>query len=187
MTILDAHSVKVQDHYYFSYVYKCNLLYEHQLLLHQDSHYILRDPEDDAKLAKVLVEAVLIKTVEWPDEKIISEHIGDENALEAFIEKILEEASNLEWLGLTNEHESDEDESLPNNFPMAERFVEPDQLQSLIPVGDLVGEDLPVLADKEDVQGQLVPDSEVKTEGVYKVERKLTKKEKKDMTILSYV
>jgi hypothetical protein len=43
MVILDAHSIKIQDR-----------------------HYILRDPEDDIILAKVLVKQVLGTTVPWP-------------------------------------------------------------------------------------------------------------------------
>ena len=166
----------------FLCVYKCKLLHQHQLLLQQDSHYILRDPEDDAKLAKVLVENVLIKTVEWP---------SDDSTLEFLIEEVLDEAEHLDFLGINKEHESDEDEPLPY-FSGAEMFGTFEQMPIVMPLGDLDVDDLPVLADVEAVEEQLVPDTEVKpkddkqaskdekTKAVHKVERKLTKNEKQE-------
>ena len=122
-----------------------NFKIQHQPLLQQDSHYILRDPEDDAKLAQVLVENVLKKTVEWPSEEKMYEYFPecmDKDSLEKFIEEVLEAAEGLDFLGIYKDHESDDDEPLPY-FPGAEIFGEFEQVQTYIPVGDLDAEDVP--------------------------------------------
>ena len=55
MVILDAHSKEVQD-----------------------THYILRDPEDDVILAKKMVELVLGGTKPWPTEEQVREYLAEQ-------------------------------------------------------------------------------------------------------------
>ena len=91
MVILDAHSKKVQD-----------------------SHYILKDHEDDIKLAKELVKVVLGKTVRWPEGNT---SIGEQHNIVADMAKQIDLGSATNEMGA----EGDEDEDL-DYFEGAEMF-----------------------------------------------------------------
>ena len=64
MVVLDAHSKKVRG-----------------------THYILRDPEDDVKLAKALVKACLGDTVAFPSDEQVQEYIAANPSFQECMQK----------------------------------------------------------------------------------------------------
>jgi hypothetical protein len=81
MTILDAHSKAIAN-----------------------KHYFLKDPEDDAILAALLVKSVLGDTVQWPTDEELRTFLAGQDDLA----KLLEEA--LDADGVTGRQEDEEDE-----------------------------------------------------------------------------
>ena len=104
MVILDAHSKQVQDR-----------------------HYILRDPEDDVKLAKELVKAVLGRSVTWPTAADVNKcQLGQ--ALELILEG---KASDEELQEEEEETSAEEDEEELEYWEFGEFFGVPKPLLAL--------------------------------------------------------
>ena len=96
MVILDAHSAEVQD-----------------------SNYILKDPEDDAKLAEQLVKVVLGTTVAFPSEAEVLQCMADNSHLKQHLHNLFY-GDDEQDSGDEKESE-DEDEEL-EHFKKAEIF-----------------------------------------------------------------
>ena len=93
MTVMDAHGRKVQD-----------------------KHYIIKDPEDDLACAKVLVEKVLIKTVDYPTQEEADGAGSLEELLASFKAEKFEEA------GEGAEEEDDPGAELLEPWPFGASF-----------------------------------------------------------------
>ena len=87
MVVLDAHSKKVMG-----------------------KHYILRDPEDDVALADALIHAILGKTVTFPSDAAVDEHLVSNDEFARTISRIMSDCDQVDKVGHTSsEVESGED------------------------------------------------------------------------------
>ena len=100
-----------------------------------DKHYLVKDPEDDLALAKVLVETALGATVPWPAE---------EQSLEQDLEDLMDNLDPNPEEEIANEEDDPDEEPLEHWAHGALFGIKPTGHLNLIPLSDMEPAGLPL-------------------------------------------